>query len=128
MSATKNFVYRSSRADIAIKCTGGASLGNCYSASYWTVTSRHKLTVEKLEGMRKLGVLGFGQEFRILSKCDGTEEAAGHDEVPCSVEDRYTGKVLDEPAINPYSGEPYKPIQESFYIYNCESCCDSGDY
>jgi hypothetical protein len=63
----------------------------------------------------------------VRSQADGKEAPAGYDETPCQVVDRRTGKVLDEPPINDYSGEPIKPIQQEFYVYDCESRCDSGD-
>jgi len=124
---TKSYVYRNARPSIVIESRGGKQLGNCYHASYYRVTSLRKLTKETIDGMFRLGLIGYGQEFCILTKCDGSEEPAGTDTVPCVVIDEGTGEVIDEPAINPYSGEPYGPNMQPYYVYDTESRCDSGD-
>lgn len=125
----KTFSYPHIRPFLAIERNGGGSLGNCYSSSSWRVTSVVRLKAETLKALNACGVLGFGQEFYIRSKADGTEEPAGHDTLPCVVTDRRTGKRLDERPVNPYArdGAEYQPIQSPFYVYDCESRCDSGD-
>jgi len=123
----KNFVFLRTRPELVIEGTGGGSLGNCYSANGWRVTSVHRLTAETLRGLNALGLLGIGQEFYVNSQADGKEEPAGVDTVPCVVVDKRTGKRLDEPAINPYSGEPYGSHDYPYFVYDCESRCDSGD-
>jgi hypothetical protein len=122
-----NKVYKRTRPHLTIEITGGGSLGNCYSQTNWRVTSWNRISKEKLVSMNNIGLLGIGQEFYVSSQADGKEPAAGHDETPCQVVDRRTGKVLDEPPINDYSGKPIEPIQCEFYVYDCESRCDSGD-
>jgi hypothetical protein len=115
-------VYRNTRPELTVERTGGKNLGRCYNATYVTVTSLKKLSKEILQDMRTMGLLvGYGQEFRIHSQCDGDEEPAGHDSIPC-VDDE-TG----EPAMNPYSGKPYQPIEVPYYQYKVEHRVDSGD-
>lgn len=122
---TKRFIYRSGRPRLAIEHTGNKTLGNCYEASYYRVTSLWRLKLEQLQALRAAGFIGSGQYFTIVSKCDGSEEPAGHDEAPCVVE--VDGKVTDEPAINELSGVPYKPIQQPYFVYEIDSRCDSSD-
>ena len=126
MSDTR-FVYPKPIPDLTIETTGGGSLGNCYSSTTWRVTSLHRLSVKTLQALNAAGVLGFGQEFYIRSQADGKEAPAGEKETPCVAVDRFTGKPTGEPAINPYSGQPYGSHKYPFYIYECESRCDSGD-
>ena len=115
-------IYKNDRPDLTVKRTGGANLGRCYNATYVTVTSLKRLDKETLQEMRHMGLLvGYGQEFRIHSQCDGKEEPAGFDTVPCI--DEETG----EPAVNKYSGKPYEPIEIPYYQYKVEHRVDSGD-
>ena len=123
---SNRFTYPNNRPHLTIELTGGASLGRCYSASYWRVTSRFRRTREALVGLEKLGMIGGGQEFTIKSRCDGHEPPAGFDEIVC-VELDEAGNALPGPAINPYSGEPYGPVKQEFYVYECESRVDSSD-
>lgn len=123
----KQFVYRNPRPQLVIESKGGRSLGRCYTASSYRIISLSKMTAEKLQGLFRLGFIGYGQEFEIISKCDGTEEPAGIESIPCIVIDERTGAVLDEPPTNPYSGKLYEPSQSPYYVYDTESRCDSGD-
>jgi hypothetical protein len=127
MASDRDFAYLNPRPHLVIDSTGGGSLGNCYSASLWRVTSTKRLSTDALKALNKAGVLGFGQEFYVRSQADGKETAAGEDEVPCVTVDRRTGKPTGEPAINPYNGKPYGSTKCPFYVYECESRCDSGD-
>ena len=116
-------VYKRGRPDITVECTGGKNLGNCYNATFYKVTSVKQLSKEQIEGLRDLGLLGSGQEFFIRSKCDGVEEPAGFDTIPCV--DEETG----EQAYNPYSEDraPYPAQEEPYYEYDIERRIDSGD-
>jgi len=122
-----SFTYPKPMPDLTIETTGGGSLGNCYSSTTWRVTSLHRLSVKKLEALNEAGVLGFGQEFYIRSQADGKEAPAGEKESACVAVDRNTGKPTADPAINQYSGKPYEPHKYPFFVYECESRCDSGD-
>jgi len=123
----KDFVYRNPRPQLTIESNGGKSLGHCYTASYYRITSQRKLTRETIRKLFESGFLGSGQGFAVQSKCDGQEAPSGHDEIQCIVVDRRTGEQLNESAINPYSGELYKPIMAPYYVYDTETTCDSGD-
>jgi hypothetical protein len=151
-----DFVYRNSRPSLVITSEGGASLGNCYSASYFEVTSTRPLDMEDLHRLRDCGFLGYGQEFSayqvigeervrvpgrfnpgryVVGYKEGDDKnpeakdvkPSGKDVVPCVMVDRYTRKVIEGQAINPYSGKPYEPIEASYYVYRCESRVDSSD-
>ncbi len=123
--SNRTFEFRNPRPRLVVENVGGSSLGNCYSASLQRITSTLRMSRAQLEALRTAGVIHGGQEFYIRSTCDGKESAAGEDTVPCvTVVD---GKVTGEPAINPYSGEPYGPIQCGYFVYEIETRCDSGD-
>lgn len=122
-----HFSYPNPRPRLVIECVGGGSLGNCYSSATWRVTATERLSAHKLAALNAAGVLGMGQEFYVRSQADGKEEPAGEDDVPCVVTDRFTGKPTGDAPINPYSGKLYEPIKCPFFVYLCESRCDSGD-
>lgn len=152
-----DFVYRNPRPLLTIESKGGASLGNCYSASYYEVTSQHPLSMEDLRRLRESGFLGYGQEFSCVQVIEkdtrvrvperfnvgkyvvGYKEGddkfpkssevtpSGKDRVPCTMMDRHTRAVIEGEAINPYSGLPYQPTEMSYYVYACESRVDSSD-
>lgn len=139
--SNRDYVYRNPRPVIAVESTGGASLGNCYSVSFFKVTSTQALSMQKLQHLFLVGVLGVGQTFsaRRVTAAGTLErvqevlgwqdkvEPTGHDAVECTAVDRNTQKAVNEPATNPYTGKPYAPIQAPYYVYECETRCDSGD-
>ena len=112
---------KSPRPTLTVEFAGGKQLGNCYSATYYRVTSRFKLDAKKLRALRDAGFLGLGQDFNVKSQCDGTELPAGYDVAPML--DEETG----EPAINRLTGQPYAACKFEFYTYDIEDRCDSGD-
>jgi hypothetical protein len=123
----KQHVYLTVRPDLVIDGTGGASLGNCYGASYFRITSRRRLSQEQIKALFALGLLGSGQEFYVRSQCDGKEEAGAVDEVGCTKLDE-TGKPTGEPPINPYNGQPRTgTVRYEYFVYDTETRCDSGD-
>lgn len=122
---TTRHIYLSHRPRLTIEYTGGKTLGNFYEASYYRVTSFCRLNLDQLQALRAAGLLGSGQYFTVTSKCDGSEEPAGYDDVPCVVE--IDGQVVDQPAINPYSGAPYGPVKQPYFVYEIDSRCDSSD-
>lgn len=102
----------------------------------FTVTSTRALTVADLDGLRDLGLLGYGQEREYLHRTErglcesvASSEAAptGRDTVPCVELDRRTGEVVRSPAINEYTGEPIEPHVESYWIYEVHNHVDSSD-
>jgi len=119
------FVYPKKRPKLVIERLSKKEISNCYEESSWKVTSDYPLKKETIVGLYKLGLVGIGQEFSVISKCDGKEEPAGYDTVEC-VEVDSNGKALPGPAINPYSDEPYKPHKYAYYEYICISRCDSS--
>lgn len=123
----RSYVYMNTRPQLSVEHTGGRHLGNCYYATSYKVTSLKRLSRETVKGLFDLGFMGYGQEFNVISPCDGKEPPAGTDEVPCTTVDRWTNKPTGEPAINPYSGLPYGPSLQEYFVYECESRCDSGD-
>ena len=123
----KDFVYKNNRPKLTIEVIGSKELGRCFNATYYRITSTHKLSREALKGLYDIGLLGSGQGFATMTKCDGTEAPAGEDEVPCVVVDRRTQEVLNEQAINPYSKKPYASMKMPYFVYETETSCDSGD-
>lgn len=114
-----DYVYRNPRPRLSVTPNGGKQLGNCYSASYYTVISTYPLTDENFQALFESGAIGYGQAFY------RKEVVIGHDEVACITE--VDGAVTDLPAINPYSGKPYGPIKMPYYTYEVDTRCDSGD-
>jgi len=121
-----SFRYPHKRPQLTIELIGGKNISRCYDEHTWKITSTFKLKPEKIKALYELGLVGFGQEFVVVSQCDGKEQPAGKDEVAC-VETTPQGIELPGPAINPYTDEPYKPTFYSYYEYICVSRCDSGD-
>jgi len=122
---SKDFVHRNPRPSIAIVCTGGRSLGNCYSESTFEITARRRLERKQIHALWDAGFIGYGQEFGVTSQCDGNEEPAGVDIVPCTVE--IDGKPTGDAPINPYTGNMYEPYNEPYYVYRTYARVDSGD-
>lgn len=144
MANGKSYVYRNPRPNLTIEPAGGASLGRCYSATYFRVTSLHPLSMKNLGALREAGFLGYGQEFSARqvidekgSRCQVPNEldwrtskdvqATGVEDVPCVEVDDHTGKPTGNPPVNPYSGELYKPSSTPYFTYECEDRCDSSD-
>lgn len=48
---------------IEVMCTGGVNLGRCYYASYYEVCSSEELSEDFILYLRKMRMLGYGQEF-----------------------------------------------------------------
>jgi len=127
MERTKNHYYVNDRPHLVVeRARGRVAVAHCYSSTRVRVTSLGRLSERELRGLFSLGLLACGQEFRIVSRCDGSEPPAGHDEVPCVAFDAATGARLAGPAINPYSQEPYAPARVPYYSYECEVRCDSS--
>lgn len=140
---TKDYVYLNRRPVLTVEHGGGGQLGNCYHGSKYRITSLTPLDREAIIGIRAAGFIGGGQEFYILGqevegklvpvpqKLDWNQrrdiKPTGVEKVNCSVRDRQTGKILDEPPINPYSGDLYSPINASYYVYVTEDRVDSSD-
>lgn len=123
------FVWRNPRPHLVIESGGGSQLGNCYYGMRYKVTTREPLTLDQLELLRDAKLLGYGQEFIVHSKTGAESIPTGEDVVPCTVIDEYSGKVLDEPPINPYTNPPaeYPPQRCPFYVYEIERRVDSSD-
>jgi hypothetical protein len=137
-----DFVHKNPRPTLVVESKGGANLGRCYTASYYQVTSLSSLSMEDLVHLRSAGFLGYGQEFSaeqvigekkvpVPAKLDWQSrkdiQASGVEMIPCTMVDRRTGEVIPGEAINPYSGKPYGASEQSYYVYVCESRCDSSD-
>lgn len=136
-----DYAYRNSRPILVVNNKGGATLGNCYNASYFEVVSQHPLSMDDLRKLRDAGFLGYGQEFYAKQVIDGKKvsvpvtldwqtrrdiERSGEDIVPCGMFD-HAGKQVEGIATDPYSGKAYEPIAMPYYVYACESRVDSGD-
>jgi hypothetical protein len=106
-------VYKKERSNMEIKFVRSVNIGRCYNAFYYEITSTRKLTCEQIHGLRKLGFLGYGQEFNVNSQCDGKEEPAGYDTVQCLE----NGEVV----------MTYKPLKEPYFVYHVENRVDSSD-
>lgn len=140
----KDVVWSNPRPIVTVEHGGGGQLGNCYYSSGFRITSTRPLDVEAIKGLRAAGFLGYGQEFYIRGQLvDGTlvpvapkldwqtspkVKPTGVDQIAATVCDRATGKVLDEPPVNEYTGEPItKTVDGPFFVYVVENRVDSSD-
>lgn len=112
------YIYKSSRPRMTVESTGGKKLGHCYTASFFTVTTTYPLSDHEITGLFQSGAVGYGQIHQLVST-ETFEEM-----VPCIGIDG--DKVIENP-LNPYNGEPYRPINIKHWIYKIETRCDSGD-
>ena len=113
--------YKSTRPQFSISITKSSQLRNCYSSTLFKVVSIRPLSSKILSTLNEIGILGFGQEFYIHSKCDGMEECSVFDEQMC-VDDE-TGEM----AIDSRTGKPYGSARIGYFVYECESRVDSSD-
>lgn len=70
------------------------------------IISDKKLTKDDIMSLRKIGLLGYGQEFKILTPCDGSE------------------KIDPAETMKSPLGKPYSDLQ--FYVYHCYDLVDSS--
>lgn len=117
--------YRNPRSLLTVESLGAKKLGNCYHSYTYRVTTGRRRKMEQLRDIIA-GAEGLGQSFEVHSQCDGLEAAAGVDSIPCLGIDE-KGEVVENPGINPYSREPYGPMDQPFFVYTCETRVDSGD-
>lgn len=127
MTFRQSNVYRNARPKLTIESTGGRSLGNCYVVQYFKITSRSRLHIDQINALRIAGFLGSGLEFNVISECSGAEQEAGEDDIRCVTIDTNTNEIIADPAINPYSNEPYLAKKEPYFVYMCEARTDSSD-
>lgn len=143
MANGKSYVYRNPRPQLSIELAGGANLGRCYSATYYRVTSTRPLDAKTIRSLRDAGFLGYGQEFMFHQRLPDGNKARVPDEldwrttkdvapsgtemIPCVEVDDRTGEPTGNPPVNPYSGKLYEPMEQSYFIYDCESRVDSSD-
>lgn len=139
----KDNIWINPRPLLTIEHAGGGLLGNCYHGRTYRITSTRVLDAEGIKAIRATGMIGGGQEFYIRGQeIDGQlvpvpaklewhqvkdVKPSGIDSVKPSVRDRRTGKILDEPAIHRYTGEPSANQDEPFYVYVTEDRVDSSD-
>jgi hypothetical protein len=124
---TTSNVYRNPRPTLVIEHAGGKRLGPCCYAYRFRVTALERLSHEQLDALYQCGLLGMGQTFSVRSPCDGNEKPTGLERVGCVTVDLETQQVVADPAINPYTGVSYEPTLSPYFVYECETCCDSGD-
>ncbi len=113
-----DYIYRRNRPRLVVKSTGGQKLGNCFSASHFEVTSTFQLDKQAFDALFETGAIGYGQSYSFELK------KVGKDRVPCIGID---GDVIVKNPVNPYSGKPYKPITQEYWVYSVKTLCDSGD-
>lgn len=121
----RRYSYPKPRPDLTVEQVYDSSRG-CYHVARFRVTSKFRLTRDKLMALRDLGVLGVGQETSISGTCDGSEAPALIVMSECIAYEA-DGSAVPGPALNPYSGKPYPPTPYDYYIYEAETRCDSGD-
>lgn len=118
-------IFHNPRPLLVIELARSVRLGHCYSGATYKITSRVQQTGASLRKLWLAGVLGYGQEFRVLSQTDGREAPAGHDEVPAVLLMDDGSLDLTTPALN-WEGKPCPSARIPYYVYETETRCDSG--
>lgn len=102
-----------------IEVTGGANLGRCYTSTTYRVTSRSYLGTKEIDELRKMGYLGYGQEFYAKYVNDsGQLEVLQPTGNPTDWQER---NALPKPTMATPTAYDYQ------YVYEIETRCDSGD-
>lgn len=109
------------RPDVTIERVSGMGLGRCYSQTNYRVTANRRLTRAQLHGLANLDIIPAGQEFGVLSPCDGKEEPAFFDEVEPTAIGRdglptATVRIID-----------VKRRSFPYWVYECYERTDSSD-
>lgn len=111
--------FKIPRPDLTIEHLCSCNIGRCLTSSKYRITSRTKLTPERIYKLQEAGFLGIGQEFYIRSQNDGKELPSGYDEAPC----HFTNEFYEDLGPNP----SIPPMKSAYFTYDCESIIDSGD-
>lgn len=109
------------RPDITIEKVSGVGLGRCYSQTTYRVTANRRLTRDQLETLARIGIIPAGQEFGIISQCDGKEEPAFSDEVEPTALDR-DGHPTATARI-----DITNRLNFPYWVYECYERTDSSD-
>lgn len=95
----------------------------CVDVTVFRVHSRRPLNADNFQSLREVGILGYGQSYRVVKEF--TEEVDAMREV----RDRKTGEVV--PDVAPRNWEGYLTETacgtQTYFVYDVESTCDSGD-
>lgn len=137
-------IYRNNRPILLIEKIGSRQGGSCYYIYKYKITSTLPLSQESFTSLRKVGVLGYGQELivkqvfidneslkfndsKLPEKIDWKTKvaASAYDTIACVDIDDITGQIT--PAINPSNKQPYPDKQFPFYVYEAEDHVDSSD-
>ncbi len=119
-------VYKSPIPELAVYFVSSHNIGRCFNLTVYKVVSKFKLNNDRINSLRDVNIIGYGQTWCVKSKCDGTEFPAGSVFCP-AVEVDQQGNIINENPINVYSGKPYKPFEQNYYEYIIHDECDSGD-
>ena len=111
--------FKITRPDLSIKHLYSRSIGRRLTSENFRITSRSKLTLERIYKLQEAGFLGVGQEFHIHSQHDGQEAPAFHEEAPC----HFTNDKYEDLGPNP----SIPAMKIGFFVYDCESIIDSSD-
>lgn len=109
------------RPDFTIEKVRGVGLGRCYSQTTYRVTANRRITPAQLNQLAAIGIIPAGQEFGVLSQCDGKEEPAFYDEVEPTAIDRdglptATVRIVDA-----------RRRSFPYWVYECYERTDSSD-
>lgn len=111
--------FKITRPSLAIEHFYSSNIGRSLTADRYKITSRVKLTLERIYLLREAGFLGPGQEFHIYSRHDGQESPDIYDDVPC----HFTNERYEDLGPNP----EIPAMKVGYFVYECESITDSSD-
>jgi LysM repeat protein len=111
---------------LKIEIAGSKQVGRYAWTTTYQITCQHRLNSVQLNRLRSAGVLGIGQQFVIMSPCDGSEAGTLIDVPFVEINDE-SHQIVNSNPVNRYSNKPYGSTKVTIYTYICQDLTDSGD-
>lgn len=106
---------------LTIEKIGSRGTGRCLTETNYKIRSKRELTDNEIADLARCGVFSSGQALGVVGRERETHE------VECVAMNTRTGQRLPGPAMNPYTGEPYKAAILTYHVALVRVTCDSGD-
>lgn len=95
----------------------------CVTVTTFHIHSLQPLSGDNLEDLRRAGIIGYGQSYRLIRSTTEAVDAVRE------TRDRKTGEVVPDVPPRNWEGRLHEtdvaPL--TYYVYDIESTCDSGD-
>ena len=128
--------YIGPKPKLSIESNGGASLGRCYSASYFRVTALHPLSMEDFRRLRDCGLFSGGQEFMVRQVAENGDKVKVAETLDWQSVKTVNRSGFDVVGLTNVEVPGWKIIGPStskmtteipYYTYEVEVRCDSSD-